>query len=90
MISRLMPPGYGKQLEILVHVLMTGGSADADAFVFQKYSHQTVTRNAFAFMIGLSYYGQEPRLISVILCFSVLEIIAVYREKYSEGVFSFQ
>ena len=58
-----MPAGHGKKLEFRIHVLVAGGSTDADAFVFQKYSHQTVTRNAFALMIGLSYDGQELRLI---------------------------
>lgn len=56
---------------------MAGGSAEANAFVFQKGSHQTVTRNAVAFMIGFGYDSQELRLILAILCFSVLEIIVV-------------
>lgn len=63
MVSGLMPSGHGKKLEFHVYILVADGSADVDAFVFQKYIHQPVTRNAFAFMIDLSYDSQELRLI---------------------------
>ena len=72
----------GKQLKFYVDVLVAGGSADADAFVFQEYSHKPVTRNTFAFMIDLGYDSQGLRLILAIICFSVLEIIIVGVRKY--------
>ena len=83
-VAWLMPPGHGKQFEFHVHVLVAGGSADADAFVFQKYSHQSVTGNPFTFMIDPGYDSQELRLILAILCFSVLEIIVVSVRAYPE------